>query len=91
MFYCLYLSMIPLSVSTAQQRSVAMKKPFVLSPGDQLVMKKQHPCGNSIFKVLRSGCDVRLVCIKCNRDLMLPRDKVEQSVKKILSSEHSPT
>lgn len=62
-------------------------KPLAIVPGQVLVMKKPHPCGNSSFRVLRSGADIRLVCIKCNRDLMLDREKVEKSIKKILDPE----
>ena len=55
------------------------------SIGDQLVMKKKHPCGADTFKVMRSGSDIRLVCIGCGRDLMLAREKVEKSTKKVIS------
>ncbi len=56
------------------------------SIGDQLVMKKKHPCGSDTFKVMRSGSDIRLICIGCGRDLMLAREKVEKSTKKVISS-----
>lgn len=55
------------------------------SIGDQLVMKKKHPCGSDTFKVMRSGSDIRLVCIGCGRDLMLAREKVEKATKKVIS------
>ena len=55
------------------------------SIGDQLVMKKKHPCGADTFKVMRSGSDIRMVCIGCGRDLMLAREKVEKATKKVIS------
>ena len=55
--------------------------------GDQLVMKKQHPCGTDTFKVARCGSDVRLVCTGCGRDLMLAREKVEKSIKRVIKAE----
>ena len=55
------------------------------SIGDQLVMKKKHPCGSDTFKVMRSGSDIRLLCTGCGRDLMLAREKVEKSTKKVIS------
>ncbi len=54
------------------------------SVGDQLVMKKKHPCGADTFKVMRCGSDVRMVCIGCGRDLMLDREKVEKSIKRVI-------
>lgn len=52
--------------------------------GDILEMKKQHPCGNKEFQVLRIGMDFKLKCTKCNREVMLPRTKAEKSTKKII-------
>ena len=57
------------------------------SVGDQLVMKKKHPCGTEIFRVARCGTDVRLVCTGCGRDLMLNREKVEKSIKRVIKAE----
>ncbi len=31
-------------------------------PGDILVMKKEHPCNNKEFLVLRAGMDFRIRC-----------------------------
>ena len=36
--------------------------------GDILVMKKNHPCGENKFLVLRSGMDFKLRCKMCIRD-----------------------
>ncbi|MBE6538984.1 MAG: DUF951 domain-containing protein, partial [Ruminococcaceae bacterium] len=42
-------------------------KPNILkiSVGDIVEMKKNHPCGSKLFKILRVGSDVRIVCEKC--------------------------
>ncbi len=55
--------------------------------GDKLKLKKQHPCGCDVFKVLRIGMEFRIICDKCGRDLFLPRSKVEKAVKAILPPE----
>ena len=55
------------------------------SVGDTLVMKKKHPCSSDKFSVLRVGSDVRIVCLGCKRDLTLPRETLEKSIKKVLS------
>lgn len=52
--------------------------------GDKLEMKKQHPCGEKVFTVLRSGIDFRLRCSKCGREFLIPRVKAEKNIKKII-------
>ena len=57
--------------------------------GDTLKLKKKHPCGSFDFKVLRIGSDIRIVCAGCGRDLTIPREELEKSIKKIEHSEGS--
>lgn len=52
-------------------------------PGDILKMKKKHPCGCDEMYVIRSGMDFRLRCVKCSREFMTPRNKIEKNIKKI--------
>ena len=51
--------------------------------GDILTMKKQHPCGEVRWRVLRVGMDFRLRCLGCGHEVMGPRGKLEKNVKKI--------
>lgn len=51
---------------------------------DILEMKKEHPCGEKQFLVLRAGMDFRVRCLKCNREVMVPRVKIEKNIKKVL-------
>ncbi len=53
--------------------------------GDKLEMKKPHPCGNTLFDVLRVGIDFRIRCVKCGREVMVPRAKIERNIKRIIS------
>ena len=52
-------------------------------PDDVLIMKKDHPCGGREMYVIRSGMDFRLRCVKCGREFMIPRNKIEKSIKSI--------
>jgi len=52
--------------------------------GDMLVLKKKHPCSSDIFKVMRVGSDIRIICDGCGRDLMLPREKLEKMIKRVI-------
>ena len=55
-----------------------------LNLNDILELKKEHPCGSKRWQVLRVGMDIKLKCLGCGHELMLPRSKVEKSIKKIL-------
>ena len=55
--------------------------------GDVLIMKKPHPCGSRQWEILRVGMDIKLRCLGCGHELMLPRSKAEKSIKKILIEE----
>ena len=60
-----------------------------ISVGDVLEMKKEHPCGARKFTVLRIGSDIRVLCSGCGRDMVLPRVKLEKSIKKIITPEEN--
>lgn len=57
--------------------------------GDILEMKKQHPCGNKLFEVLRIGMDFKIKCTACGREVMLPRAKVEKNIKNIIKDNNN--
>ncbi|MGV3026651.1 DUF951 domain-containing protein [Clostridium thermobutyricum] len=52
--------------------------------GDIVEMKKQHPCGEKRFKIIRTGADVKIKCLGCERIVMLPRSKFVKGAKKII-------
>jgi len=54
--------------------------------GDVVETKKEHPCGNKTWEVIRLGADIKIKCLKCGRIVMLPRSKFEKVVKKIIKS-----
>lgn len=51
---------------------------------DRVELKKVHPCGSSVWTVLRVGMDIRLRCNGCQHELLLPRSRVEKNIKKVL-------
>ncbi len=59
--------------------------------GDILVMKKQHPCGEKRWLVLRTGADFRLRCMGCDHELMIPRFKAEKNIRQILREDDLST
>ncbi len=61
------------------------------SVGDILVMKKPHPCGENKFKVQRTGSDVRIICLKCARDVTVERIKLEKNIRQVISPDTGET
>ena len=59
--------------------------------GDTLVMKKEHPCGDKRWLVLRIGADFRLRCIGCGHEVMTPRFKAEKNIRQVIPSENLST
>lgn len=57
------------------------------SPGDIVELKKTHPCGSKIFRIIRVGADVRIICTGCGRDMTVDRIKLEKSIKKVIVKE----
>ena len=55
--------------------------------GDVIELKKPHPCKNKLFRVLRVGSEMRIVCMSCERDMNIDRVKLEKATKRIISSE----
>lgn len=57
--------------------------------GDTLILKKNHPCAKNAnaFLVLRIGMDIRIKCLQCGHEMLLPRSKVERSIQKIIKQE----
>ncbi|MCI6858248.1 MAG: DUF951 domain-containing protein [Eubacterium sp.] len=47
--------------------------------GEVIKMKKKHPCGGNEWKLLRVGMDFRLQCMKCGREVLVPRKLVEKN------------
>lgn len=56
-----------------------------LHPEDRILMKKPHPCGGKIFRIVRVGSEVRVICENCGRDMTLDRVKLEKAIKQILT------
>lgn len=59
-----------------------MNKEFFI--GDIVEMKKDHPCGSKEWEIIRLGADIKIKCLGCNRIVMIPRNKFEKGIKKII-------
>ena len=43
--------------------------------GDVVRMKKRHPCGSELWRILRTGTDFALKCEGCGRVVQIGREK----------------
>lgn len=57
--------------------------PMDLQLGDILEVKKPHPCGSNKFEIMRTGMDFRIRCLGCDKQVWIPRVKLEKRIKKI--------
>ncbi len=55
--------------------------------GDIITLKKGHPCGENKWEILRRGVDIKLKCLGCDRQIMIPRIDFEKRVRKIKDGE----
>lgn len=54
---------------------------------DKVIMKKEHPCKNSEFVITRVGMDIKIKCIKCGREIIMPRRNFMKNVKKFVDKD----
>lgn len=55
--------------------------------GDIVKLKKGHPCGENKWEVLRTGVDIKIRCVGCDRQVWIPRIEFNRRVKKVLDKE----
>ncbi len=52
--------------------------------GSRVIMKKPHACGTNEWEITRVGVDIKIKCIKCNREIMMDRLEFEKKLKKVI-------
>ncbi len=52
---------------------------------DQYVrLRKSHPCGGNLWRIVRLGADIGLKCVKCDRRVLLSRRLFSKQLKHIV-------
>ena len=59
-----------------------MENDFKLN--DTVIMKKPHACGTNEWIITRMGVDVKIKCIKCNREIMMDRLEFKKKLKGVI-------
>jgi hypothetical protein len=57
---------------------VTVAAPLDLRIGDQLRLRREHPCGSRDWTVTRLGADIGLVCVGCEHRILMDRLDVER-------------
>ena len=57
------------------------------SVGDTLVMRKPHVCVKNADRlaVLMAGSDIKVKCLSCGHEMIVPRIKLEKNIKNVIS------
>ena len=55
--------------------------------GSILELKKNHPCGSYLFKVVRVGVDIKIKCMECGRIVMLSRIELNKKIKRVIEED----
>lgn len=58
--------------------------PMKLEIGDVITTKKEHPCGSNTFLITRVGMDFIIKCQKCEKEIWIPRTKIEKRIKQVV-------
>ncbi len=51
--------------------------------GDEVTLRKPHPCGSYRWMVIRLGADIGIRCVQCGRRVLLERRALEKRVKSV--------
>lgn len=54
---------------------------------DVVTLKKGHPCGENKWQILRTGADIKLKCLGCDRVVWLTRLEFNKRIRKIQTKE----
>jgi hypothetical protein len=46
--------------------------------GDQITLRRAHPCGSRDWRIDRLGADIGLVCVGCRHRILMDRLDVER-------------
>ncbi|HTS14983.1 MAG TPA: DUF951 domain-containing protein [Candidatus Sulfotelmatobacter sp.] len=59
---------------------------LALDLGDQLELRRPHPCGSRTWHVVRLGADIGLTCDGCGRRVLLARRDIERRLVRLTAA-----
>ncbi len=61
-----------------------MPDPIPLAIGDVVELRKAHPCGGKVWRIMRVGLDIGAECLTCQRYVLTPRRRFERGIKRFV-------
>ena len=58
--------------------------------GDEVRLRKQHPCGGTDWAIVRLGADIGLRCLTCGHRVLLARSVFERRLKTFVRRASTP-
>lgn len=55
--------------------------------GTIVELKKKHPCGGYRWEVVRLGADIKIKCMTCNHQVLIPRIDFNKRIKKVITED----
>ena len=52
---------------------------------DVVQMRKAHPCGSDVWRVIRTGADIKIRCRGCDRIVMMDRETFLRRRKRLVA------
>lgn len=68
-------------MESAKRDFGAQTKPLEIAVDAVYRMRRVHPCGGWEWRVVRVGADIGMVCLKCDRHVLVDRRRFESRVK----------
>ena len=47
------------------------------------MLKKEHPCGTNRWEILKTGIEIKLKCLGCEREVWIKRIDFEKRLRKV--------
>ena len=60
---------------------------MLYSEGGKIISKKTHACGGNEWLVTRTGADVKIKCLKCNRVIFVSVTEADKMTKRYIPKE----
>ncbi len=61
---------------------------LIYNVNDKVIMKKPHACGTNEWIITRVGVDIKIKCIKCNREIMMDRLEFEKKLRRLANEKN---
>ena len=55
---------------------------------DIVIMKKPHACQTNKWQITRTGVDIKIKCLNCNREVMMDRLEFEKKLRRVIDEKN---